>query len=147
MYTVTRDMSATAVKNAVKSAFTTKLIAFLAEEYGEDNVAMVRVGTASGAKNVIAVRADVVSEDGGEFDLCMTIDPTAKEWQERISSKTGKVWREGFDFETARAEFEKWTADKEAKEADKAAKNAQKIAADKAAREKAKAEKEAQSAE
>ena len=137
-YVVTKDLTPTAIKTDAKSNLTEKLLTFLATEYGAENVAIVRVGTASGAKNVIGIRAGTVEEDGGVFDLCFTLDPSTKEWQERLSSKTGKVWREGFDFETARDEYVKYCDDKAQKAAAKAAAKEKKIAADTAARAKKK---------
>ena len=78
-YVVTNDLTPTAIKADAKSNLTEKLIAFLATEYGTENVAIVRIGPALGAKNVIGVRAGTVEEDGGVFDLCFTLDPSTKE--------------------------------------------------------------------
>ena len=137
-YTVSKDMSANAVKNAVKDSLVAEFVEFLTAKYGAENVATVRVGTASGSKNTLAVRVGTVNDDG-VFDLCATIDVTAKEWLDRYSSKSGKLWRSGFDFATAKQAYDDYLADKAQKAADAAAKKEKKIAADAAARAKAKA--------
>lgn len=124
-YTVDKSMSQTAVKADAKAKLTAVIMQALVAEFGADNVSMVRTVTPSGTgKNVLAVRMGTVNEDG-VFDLVATVDPATKEWVDRMSSKSGELWRNGFDFESARAEYESWQADKAAKDAAKAAKAAQ----------------------
>lgn len=145
MYTVTKDFSGEAAKKDIKARVSAIITAALVAEFGAENVANVRVGTASGAKNMLAVRADTV-EDEGVFDLCVGVDVGAKEYQDKYSSKTGKLWRTAFDFETAKAAYDAYVADKATKAAENAARKEKKAAADAAARAKAKAAKEAKEA-
>lgn len=133
-YTVSKDMSANTIKNDFKARLTEAIMEALRAMPEIDDVQMVRVGNASGAKNLIGVKAGTVTDDG-EFDLCATVDITPKEWVDKFSSKTGKLWRAGFDFETAVQEYEDYLAKKEQSAAEKALAKEKKIAADKAARE------------
>lgn len=121
-FEISKDMTVTAVKAKVKATLFEEFTAFLIEKYGAENVAMVRTGGNSGAKNTLGVKVGVVTEEGCEFDLCATIEPTCREWQERVSAKTGKIWREAFDFEEALHDYQEWEADKAVKEIEKAEK-------------------------
>lgn len=139
-YTVNKNTTPTAIKATVKQAMLDRITAMLTAEFGEENVAMVRTVTPSGTgKNVLAARVGTVTEDGFEFETVVVFDPSVKEWSERISSKTGDVWRSAFDFESAKDEFVKWEAQREAKAAAAAAKKEKQKAATAAAAAKRKA--------
>jgi hypothetical protein len=107
-YEINKEMTITKVKNAVKAELTTTLINALKEEYGEDNVAMVRIG--SSPTNVVAVRCAVATDNGFDYDVCAVINPTAKDFEDRVSDK-GKKY-EAFDFEEAKVEYERYVQEK-----------------------------------
>lgn len=135
----------TAAKKVMKEDVIRVIMAALAAEYGEDAPAMLRIVSPTTGKgvNTLGVICADITEDGGVFDGCVTIDVTNKEWTERIGPKTTKA---AFDFEAAKAEYEAWEADEAAKAAAKAEAAAKKKAADEAARAKRKAAAEAKKA-
>lgn len=128
-YEISKDMTVTKVKNEAK-ADTTKLVSdFLIEKLGEENVKMIR--TAS-AKNVLAARIGTVKDGEENFELCVTIDISAKDFKDRITSK--KTF-EAFDFDFSAEEYERYLDEKADKESEKARLKKEKIARDKKARE------------
>ena len=105
-YEISKDMTVTKVKNEAK-ADTTKLVSdFLIEKLGEENVKMIR--TAS-AKNVLAARIGTVKDEGNDYDLCVTIDVSAKDFKDRTTSK--KTF-EAFDFSFSAEEYERYLKEK-----------------------------------
>ena len=52
--------------------------------------------TAQHRKNELAFKVDTVTEGRMEYDVCVAINPTCKDWEDR---KVGKGVREAFDFD------------------------------------------------
>lgn len=134
---ITKENTITKVKADKKTEVIEKITAFLASEYGEDAVAMVRTGNTS-KTNEIAVIVDTAEVEGETNPIVVTINPTVKEFANR---KTDKKTYTAFDFAAAKAEYETYVAEKATKDAEKAKAKADKIAKDEAKRkEKAEAE-------
>lgn len=134
---ITKENTITKVKADKKAEVIEKIIAFLASEYGEDAVAMVRTGNTS-KTNEIAVIVDTAEVEGETNPIVVTINPTVKEFANR---KTDKKTYTAFDVTAAKAEYETYVAEKATKDAEKAKAKAEKIAKDEAKRkEKAEAE-------
>jgi hypothetical protein len=134
---ITKENTITKVKADKKTEVIEKITAFLAGEYGEDAVAMVRTGNTS-KTNEIAVIVDTAEVEGETNPIVVTINPTVKEFANR---KTDKKTYTAFDFAAAKAEYETYVAEKATKDAEKAKAKAEKIAKDEAKRkEKAEAE-------
>ena len=89
---------------------------------------MVRVGNSTSKSNEIGVRLGTVTEGSETYDICATINATAKEFVDR---KTSKKTYTAFDFDAARQEYEDYLDDKAS---EKAAAKAKKIEKDTAAR-------------
>lgn len=136
---ITKENTITKVKADKKTEVIEKITAFLAGEYGEDAVAMVRTGNTS-KTNEIAVIVDTAEVEGETNPIVVTINPTVKEFANR---KTDKKTYTAFDFAAAKAEYETYVAEKATKDAEKAKAKAEKIAKDEAKR-KEKAEAEAE---
>ena len=134
---ITKENTITKVKADKKTEVIEKITGFLAGEYGEDAVAMVRTGNTS-KTNEIAVIVDTAEVEGETNPIVVTINPTVKEFANR---KTDKKTYTAFDFAAAKAEYETYVADKATKDAEKAKAKAEKIAKDEAKR-KEKAESE-----
>lgn len=132
-YEMTKTFTNAKVKATAKADFTEALMTFLKETYGEDSVAMVRTGTSTSAKNEIAVKFATVSANGDELDLCVTLNPTVKEFENR---QTAKKTYEAFDFEAARDCYNDYVDEKAATEKEKKAKKDAKIEKDEIARKK-----------
>ena len=132
--TITKDITATKAKALAKATITKNVIDFLSEKLGEENVKMVRTPS---AKNVLAARIGTVTdnENGAVYPICVTIDVSAKDFMDRVTSK--KTF-EAFDFDFSAEEYERYLEEKEEKTAEKAKLKKEKIARD----EKARAEKE-----
>ena len=126
--TITKDMTATKAKALAKRTMTEKFIDFLIKELGEENVKMVR--TAS-AKNVLAARIGTVIDGAEEYSMCVTIDISAKDFKDRITSK--KTF-EAFDFDFSAEEYERYLDEKGEKAAEKARLKEEKIKRDEKAR-------------
>ena len=136
---ITKENTITKVKADKKTEVIEKITAFLAGEYGEDAVAMVRTGNTS-KTNEIAVIVDTAEVEGETNPIVVTINPTVKEFANR---KTDKKTYTAFDFAAAKAEYETYVAEKATKDAEKAKAKTEKIAKDEAKRkEKEKAEAE-----
>lgn len=134
---ITKENTITKVKADKKTEVIEKITAFLAGEYGEDAVAMVRTGNTS-KTNEIAVIVDTAEVEGETNPIVVTINPTVKEFANR---KTDKKTYTAFDFAAAKAEYEAYVTEKVTKDAEKAKAKAEKIAKDEAKRkEKAEAE-------
>lgn len=123
-YTVNKDCSVAKVKSMVKNDVTDNIINFLNEEFGEENVGMVRIGSTSKANEIGAIVANV-DKDGNKKPVAITINITAKEFEDGKTA-SGKT-KTAFDFAAARAEYEDYITTKEAKNADKAKAKAIKI--------------------
>lgn len=127
---ITKENTITKVKADKKAEVIEKITAFLAGEYGEDAVAMVRTGNTS-KTNEIAVIIDTAEVEGETNPIVVTINPTVKEFANR---KTDKKTYTAFDFAAAKAEYETYVAEKATKDAEKAKAKAEKIAKDEAKR-------------
>ena len=127
---ITKDNTITKVKADKKAEVTEKIMAYLAGEYGEDAVAIVRTGNTS-KTNEIAVIVDTAEVEGETNPIVVTINPTVKEFANR---KTDKKTYTAFDFTAAKDEYETYVADKATKDAEKAKAKAEKIAKDEAKR-------------
>lgn len=127
---ITKENTITKVKADKKAEVIEKITAFLAGEYGEDAVAMVRTGNTS-KTNEIAVIVDTAEVEGETNPIVVTINPTVKEFANR---KTDKKTYTAFDFAVAKAEYETYVAEKATKDAEKAKAKAEKIAKDEAKR-------------
>lgn len=126
--------SPTAIKNAARDVAFSELLEMCAERFGADNVSIV--GNAEIAVAITTAKC----ADGTENEVCFTIQPKMKDFDDRVSSN-GKRFNayerlvEADTYEVSKSEKEK-AAEQRAK--DKQAK----IERDKKAREKRKAEKE-----
>lgn len=116
-YTITKDMTATKIKNNVKIDLCNEFEIFLKEKYGAENVAMVRYG--STPKNELAFVVGAVNDEGFEYDLVATINPTVKDWKEK---KTKSRTTEAFDFEQYREDYDNYLTEKATKQAESKAK-------------------------
>lgn len=129
-YKMTRTETMAKIKAKVKAQLMTEFKDFLAEKYGDDSVAMVRTGNSSPVNEIGFSAGTAIDENGTPYDIVCTVNPTVKDWLDRVGTK--KTF-EAFDFETAKAEYELYVAEKAEKETTKAK--------EKAEREKAKADK------
>ena len=129
-YKMTRTETMAKIKAKVKAQLMTEFKNFLAEKYGDDSVAMVRTGNSSPVNEIGFSAGTAIDENGTPYDIICTVNPTVKDWLDRVGTK--KTF-EAFDFETAKAEYELYVAEKAEKETTKAK--------EKAEREKAKADK------
>ena len=130
-FTLNKEMTIAKIKSEAKASITDMLLEKLSEIFGAENVGMVRVGNSTSKSNEIGVRLGTVTEGSETYDICATVNATAKEFVDR---KTSKKTYAAFDFDAARQEYEDYLDDKAAKESEKAAAKAKKIEKDTAAR-------------
>ena len=123
-FTMSKDNSIAKIKAEAKVSVTDMLLEKLSEIFGAENVGMVRVGNSTSKSNEIGVRLGTVTEGSETYDICATVNATAKEFVDR---KTSKKTYTAFDFDAARQEYEDYLDDKAAKESEKAAAKAKKI--------------------
>lgn len=111
-YIVDQKTTPNKIKTEVKAAAVEKIMEALGTIYGEDNVAIVRVGSKekNSEKNIIAVKASTAEVDGVEVDICLGIEISAKDFVER---KTKSKTFYPFNFEDAKAKYEAWWEKKE----------------------------------
>lgn len=109
----------TAVKNAARKEIFEKIMDFLTSEYGADNVSI------TGSNEVAVCIGTRRDSSGNENEVCVVIKPTAKDFENRITSK--KTFT-AFERLTAAKEYEISCEEKAEKEAKKEAEKAQKIA-------------------
>ena len=133
-FKVTKEMTATKIKNAIKANLLNDFEQFLIQKYGENAVGMVRYG--STPKNELAFIVGSVDDDGFEHDVVATVNPTVKDWKEK---KTKSRTIDAFDFEQYKVDYDDYLTDKATKQAEsKARKNV------KSAKEQEKAERKAE---
>ena len=133
-FKVTKEMTATKIKNAIKTNLLNDFEEFLIQKYGDNAVGMVRYG--STPKNELAFIVGSVDDDGFEYDVVATVNPTVKDWKEK---KTKSRTTDAFDFEQYKADYDDYLTDKATKQAEsKARKNV------KSEKEQAKAERRAE---
>lgn len=124
MYTVDKVNTITKVKADVKATISEFLVAALREKFGDDSVKMVRTGKSTKTNEICVVVDEVTNEDGTVEKVCVTLNPSVKEFTNRTSEK-GKVYIP-FDFDAAAQEFDEYLSDKEIKAAEAKAKKAAK---------------------
>lgn len=122
-YKMTRTETMAKIKAKVKAQLMTEFKDFLAEKYGDDSVAMVRTGNSSPVNEIGFSAGTAIDENGTPYDIVCTVNPTVKDWLDRVGTK--KTF-EAFDFETAKAEYELYVAEKAEKKATKAKEKAEK---------------------
>lgn len=133
-FKVTKEMTATKIKNAIKANLLNDFEQFLVQKYGENAVGMVRYG--STPKNELGFVVGSVDDDGIEYDVVATVNPTVKDWKEKQTKSRTIV---SFDFEIHKKEYDNYLTDKATKQAEsKARKNV------KSEKEQAKAERKAE---
>ena len=130
-FTMSKDNSIAKIKAEAKVSVTDMLLEKLSEIFGAENVGMVRVGNSTSKSHEIGVRLGTVTEGSETYDICATVNATAKEFVDRKASK--KIYT-AFNFDAARKEYEDYLNDKAVKESEKAAAKAKKIEKDTAAR-------------
>ena len=123
-FTLNKEMTVAKIKAEAKVSVTDMLLEKLSEIFGAENVGMVRVGNSTSKSNEIGVRLGTVTEGSETYDICATVNATAKEFVDR---KTSKKTYTAFDFDAARANYLNYIEEKEAKEAEKAKAKAEKI--------------------
>ena len=133
-FKVTKEMTATKIKNAIKANLLDEFEQFLIQKYGENAVGMVRYG--STPKNELAFIVGSIEEDGFEYDVVATVNPTVKDWKEK---KTKSRTTDAFDFEQYKADYDNYLTEKATKQAES---NARKNV--KSAKEQEKAERRAE---
>ena len=133
-FKVTKEMTATKIKSAIKTTLLNEFEQFLVQKYGDNAVGMVRYG--STPKNELAFVLGTIEDDGFEYDVVATVNPTVKDWKEK---KTKSRTTDAFDFEQYKADYDDYLTEKATKQAEsKARRNV------KSEKEQAKAERRAE---
>ena len=133
-FKVTKEMTATKIKSAIKTTLLNEFEQFLVQKYGDSAVGMVRYG--STPKNELAFIVGSIEDEGFEYDVVATVNPTVKDWKEK---KTKSRTTEAFDFEQYKTDYDDYLTEKATKQAEsKARKNV------KSEKEQAKAERRAE---
>ena len=112
-FKVTKEMTATKIKNAIKANLLNDFEQFLIQKYGENAVGMVRYG--STPKNELAFIVGSIEDEGFEYDVVATVNPTVKDWKEK---KTKSRTTDAFDFEQYKADYDNYLTDKATKQAE-----------------------------
>lgn len=137
-YTVSKEMTVKKIKDTIKVDMVALFEEFLTEKFGAENVKRVRYG--STPKNELAFKVDTVTENGMEYDCCVAINPTVKDWEDR---KVGKGVREAFDFDEYAKAYDDYLTDKAIKQAESKARKEKATAKSKEKEERIKENKEA----
>ena len=128
MINFTQDASTT--NNQMKTIIKQKMVEFfietLTEQFGEENVHMLRTGSNS-LTNEIGFKVSLTDSDGFPQDVVVTIDPKIKNWFETVRSKQPVP---AFDFEEAATAYDDYVVAKENTKAANARKKKEKIARD-----------------
>lgn len=128
MINFTQDASTT--NNQMKTVIKQKMVEFfietLTEQFGEENVHMLRAGSNS-LTNEIGFKVPLTDSDGFPQDVVVTIDPKIKNWFETVRSKQPVP---AFDFEEAATAYDDYVVAKENTKAANARKKKEKIARD-----------------
>mgnify|MGYP003443664100 FL=1 len=112
-FKVTKEMTVTKIKNAIRANLLNDFEQFLIQKYGENAVGMVRYG--STPKNELAFIVGSVDDDGFEYDVVATVNPTVKDWKEK---KTKSRTTDAFDFEQYKADYDDYLTEKATKQAE-----------------------------
>jgi hypothetical protein len=127
-----KTMTNSKVKTEVKRSVMEVIVSALIAEYGEENVSPCRTGNGQSKTNEYMVRVGEVTYGDEVFELCATVNASAKDYRERTGNK-GQVYSP-FNFNVLREEYSIYLDEKNSKAADAADKKAKKIAKDSAAR-------------
>ena len=112
-FKVTKEMTATKIKSAIKATLLNEFEQFLIQKYGDSAVGMVRYG--STPKNELAFIVGSIEDDGFEYDVVATVNATVKDWKEK---KTKSRTTEAFDFEQYKADYDDYLTEKATKQAE-----------------------------
>lgn len=112
-FKVTKEMTVTKIKNAIKANLLDEFEQFLIQKYGDNAVGMVRYG--STPKNELAFIVGSIDDDGFEYDVVATVNPTVKDWKEK---KTKSRTTDAFDFEQYKADYDNYLTEKATKQAE-----------------------------
>ena len=112
-FKVTKEMTATKIKNAIKTNLLNDFEKFLIQKYGDNAVGMVRYG--STPKNELAFIVGSIEDEGFEYDVVATVNPTVKDWKEK---KTKSRTTDAFDFEQYKADYDNYLTEKATKQAE-----------------------------
>ena len=109
-FKVTKEMTATKIKSAIKATLLEEFEQFLIQKYGDSAVGMVRYG--STPKNELAFIVGSIEDDGFEYDVVATVNPTVKDWKEK---KTKSRTTDAFDFEQYKTDYDDYLTEKASK--------------------------------
>ena len=115
MYTVSKEMTATAIKAEVKAAMTEFIMTTLKEKYGDENVRMVRTGGTSKSNDIAVIVDEATGTDGEVNPIVVVLNPSVKEFSNHTSDK-GKVYVP-FDFYAAAEAYDTYLTEKAEKAA------------------------------
>ena len=109
-------ISVAAAKAMAKQYLSNVVKDILEKEYGEDNVAMTRIGSTS-KSNILAAKVGVVKDVPDyrtayvpDKDVCVTVGVTAKDF--KLRKTTSKAYP-AFNFDAAKKEYREYKLDKE----------------------------------
>ena len=109
-------ISVAAAKAMAKQYLSNVVKDILEKEYGENNVAMTRIGSTS-KSNILAAKVGVVKDVPdyrtayvSDKDVCVTVGVTAKDF--KLRKTTSKVYP-AFNFDAAKEEYREYKLDKE----------------------------------
>ena len=109
-------ISVAAAKAMAKQYLSNVVKDILEKEYGEDNVAMTRIGSIS-KSNILAAKVGVVKDVpdyrtayASDKDVCVTVGVTAKDF--KLRKTTSKAYL-AFNFDAAKEEYREYKLDKE----------------------------------
>lgn len=131
-----KTMTNSKIKGEVKRSVMEVIIAALRSEYGEDNVSPCRTGNGQSKTNEYMVRVGEATYGDEVYELCATVNASAKDYRERTGNK-GQIYSP-FNFDVMKEEYEIYTEEKLEKAASAKKSKEKKIAADQARREAAK---------
>lgn len=131
-----KTMTNSKIKGEVKRSVMEVIIAALIAEYGEDNVSPCRTGNGQSKTNEYMVRVGEAAYGDEVYELCATVNASAKDYRERTGNK-GQIYSP-FNFDVMKEEYEIYTEEKLEKAASAKKSKEKKIAADQARREAAK---------
>ena len=133
-FKVTKEMTPTKIKGAIKATLLNEFEQFLIQKYGDSAVGMVRYG--STPKNELAFIVGSIEDEGFEYDVVATVNLTIKDWKEK---KTKSRTTEAFNFKQYKTDYDNYLTEKATKQAEsKARRNV------KSEKEQAKAERRAE---
>ena len=109
-------ISVAAAKAMAKQYLSNVVKDILEKEYGEDNVAMTRIGSTS-KSNILAAKVGVVKDVPdyktayiSDKDVCVTVGITAKDF--KLRKTTSRAYA-AFNFDAVKEEYREYKLDKE----------------------------------